>query len=137
MLLRWDTLLHKEVKFYQEKAISYISKQYEVLKNREDSNFDLYNLTEKIYSIEIESLNILFYVYELNSDCFSNSEYSTWFDYSKKKINSTLEKSNEEFLEEINQINCQEAKSWIEREYPKVYLSTNKGLDEYIKSLNT
>lgn len=129
--------MHKEVKFYQEKAISFISKQYEALRNSETDNFDYYKLHERIYNIEIESLNILFYVYELNSDCFSNSEYSTWFDYSKKKINSTLEKSTEELLEDISKLNSQEAKSWIEKEYPKVYLSTNKGLDEYIKCLNT
>ena len=92
---------------------------------------------EALFLLELESIRIHSYVYEMNTHCFSNTEYMNWFSYSKKKLENNIENKVEQALEFINQNNSELIKNWLEENYNEVYKQTNVGLNEYIIALKS
>lgn len=75
------------------------------------------------------------YVYELNVDCFSNVEYMNWYTYSRKKLESSIAKSTDEVIKEIENKGNELIKNWLQEHYRQVTSAAEQGLEAYINAL--
>ena len=82
----------------------------------------------------MECLKIQSHVYEMNVDCFSNSDYLKWYEYSKKKIQNNILTQNEEIFNLIESENSSSLKKFMEAKYYKVEEASNKDLNSYLST---
>ena len=122
--------MNKDIKFHYEKAISNLKEKFENFK-AQNKSFSLKELFEFIYNNELAAVSCYSEVYERNSDCFSNIEYSNWYNHSRRKLDFEISKLTDDLSQKCEISNEQFSKKWLDDNYSSVEISATKSLKDY------
>lgn len=91
----WDSVIQKDIKDYFEKALNfYKHKTYKLNKQI----YEQEDLIKYLYDYKLDSLMIYNKLLQLNSDTFSNTNYLSLFEETKKLLEEEISKLEEKFI---------------------------------------
>jgi hypothetical protein len=128
-------VINKDIKHHYVSALDNLKSNLEDYR-KSNENYDIKDVIYQLHEFEIKSLYKYFEMYENNSDCFSNPEYSNMYNHTRRKLEAEINKECEKSIEEVEKKYEVKCKKWLEEKYYEVEKSATIGLNEYIKCYN-